>query len=536
MDIAVRFWNNETNKVDTRYLTSAFLDNATAKGLVDGFTSSIDTLGLSLKKCIHISMDGPNVNLKFLKDLKEILKEDEDEPEMFDVGTCSLHIVQGAYKTAHKVTGWQIHEFVRALYYLFKDFPSRRAEFSRLTGSKSFPLKFCQIRWVENSRVFKRAIDMLPFLKIYVAGTEKSPPHSENYKKIKACLSDPLLPAKLEFLLSVSLQLEPFLVLYQSNDPLLPFLYQDLYNLLKSIGSRFLREKAISGVKNCHELININPLDPAANKNIQNVDIGFGAKVACNKVKDIFVLRFRNDCKCFLQHIFSKLTAKCPLKYRLVKGASCLSPDVMESDVLRKSRINCALEVFVLKKQLVPSVADRIKKDYLLLCENPRVSSCLKTFDRRKHKLDKFLVDLLSNSKCENSKELLNFIQKILVMFHGNAAVERGFSINKECLVENLTGPSLISQRCVYGAVTSAGGISEVLVSKEMILAVRNASAKRQEALAERRDEKKCEENRKKRVQEEIKELKIKKQKLIEQQGEELKTLDEKIVNLKNKF
>ena len=32
--------------------------------------------------------------------------EDPQDPELLDIGTCSLHIVHGAYKTAHDARGW----------------------------------------------------------------------------------------------------------------------------------------------------------------------------------------------------------------------------------------------------------------------------------------------------------------------------------------------------------------------------------------------------------------------------------------------
>ena len=61
--------------------------------------------------------------------------------------------------------------------------------------------------------------------------------------------------------------------------------------------------------------------------------------------------------------------------------------------------------------------------------------------------------------------------------------MERSFSINKECLVENLHNDSLIAQRVVYDAVTAVGGVATVQISKALIHAARNASAKRVEAV-----------------------------------------------------
>ena len=76
---------------------------------------------------------------------------------------------------------------------------------------------------------------MLPFLKKYVAATSLKPPSSNSYTKVESALKDDMIAAKLGFLQSVALELEPYLTRYQSNDPLLPFMYQDLYALLRTL-------------------------------------------------------------------------------------------------------------------------------------------------------------------------------------------------------------------------------------------------------------------------------------------------------------
>src|SRR5207245_11030753 len=65
MDIVIRLWDNGSNRVVTRYLTSVFLGHATAKDLEEKFIEGLT--GLSLQKLVQISMDGPSVNWKFLE-------------------------------------------------------------------------------------------------------------------------------------------------------------------------------------------------------------------------------------------------------------------------------------------------------------------------------------------------------------------------------------------------------------------------------------------------------------------------------------
>ena len=71
-------------------------------------------------------------------------------------------------------------------------------------------------------------------------------------------------------------------------------------------------------------------------------------------------------------------------------------------------------------------------------------------------------------------------------------------------------------------------------ITKSVILAVKNASSKRQEALKKKKTDEDKEANRKKRAVQQIKELKDKKRKLIENVKEEAEVLDADITSLTN--
>ena len=534
MDIVVRFWNDATDEVTTRYLTSTFLGHASSQDLLTAFTSALGQQNLNLKKMQQVSMDGPNVNLKFLRELKTYLTNasDPNDVELFDIGTCSLHVVHGAYKTAHNACGWKVNIFIRSLYYLFKDFPSRRSDYTNASNSCLFPLRFCSIRWVENSSVIKRALEIIPFLKLYVAAVAKKPPDSKNFKKVKVALDEKDLIAKLGFLQSVALQLEPFLIKYQSNKPLLPFMSTDVYTLLRNLMVRFVKADVMAGVTNANKLMEVEFMKKENQITLHNIDVGFAATAACKDLTGVEVLRFKEECCTFLKHVCMKLTAKCPLKYRLVTGASCLDPQVMLNEMQSLSRVTTALEVFVEKKHMEPSVADIVKREYSGLCKKTNVRSMLKTFKPDKDRLDEFLTRVLDLGN-ENAS-LKKFIHQILTMFHGNAAVERSFSINKECLVENLLDDSLVAQRVVHDAVSSAGGVTAVPIPKALIHAVRNASAKRLEAAKKKTEAEDAAANHRKRVAEEIKLLEAKKARVEQASKEETLALNDELRKLRN--
>ena len=56
-----------------------------------------------------------------------------------------------------------------------------------------------------------------------------------------------------------------------------------------------------------------------------------------------------------------------------------------------------------------------------------------------------------------NKKHLWTVVKLVLVLSHGNASVEGGFSVNKELLIENMHEETAVAQRVVYDAILIAG-------------------------------------------------------------------------------
>ncbi|KAJ8887333.1 hypothetical protein PR048_013548 [Dryococelus australis] len=104
----------------------------------------------------------------------------------------------------------------------------------------------------------------------------------------------------------------------------------------------------------------------------------------------------------------------------------------------------------------------------------------VKKYSLKQERLDNFWSTLLSGFSVP---DLLNFVKKVLILSHGNASVERGFSVNKELVVENQAQKSLVAQRQVYDGVVTSGGLHDLKVCKKMIHCARNAGGLYGEAL-----------------------------------------------------
>ena len=85
------------------------------------------------------------------------------------------------------------------------------------------------------------------------------------------------------------------------------------------------------------------------------------------------------------------------------------------------------------------------------------------------------------------AEELKKIVKLVLILSHGNAEVERGFSVNKVCLQDNMTESTLIGFRTVCDTVQKMGGIDKVPITKSLLHSVKNASARYKESLGERK-------------------------------------------------
>ena len=65
---------------------------------------------------------------------------------MINIGSFGLHIVHTSFKTGATAAEWKVEALLSSLYYLFKDSPARREDFSKVSGSTRLPLKFVNHR------------------------------------------------------------------------------------------------------------------------------------------------------------------------------------------------------------------------------------------------------------------------------------------------------------------------------------------------------------------------------------------------------
>ena len=122
---------------------------------------------------------------------------------------------------------------------------------------------------------------------------------------------------------------------------------------------------------------------------------------------------------------------------------------------MQRHRINfrCLRLIYIYEKRRITSKeADDAVAAFTCLIRDllpaRRAEFC--SFSKHTDRLDDFYAGLLGK---EDSSPLFLVVRIILVLFHGNASVERGFKVNKDTCCSNMQEKSLQALRLTYDSL-----------------------------------------------------------------------------------
>ena len=112
MDMHVCYWDNNHNYEATRYYHSEFLGITSGKDVLESLSACLS--GISKSKLLHVSCDGPSINLSFL----DLLEEDGNEKELsqlVQIGTYDLHTLHSFMEDGQKASDWNVKKLLTSL-------------------------------------------------------------------------------------------------------------------------------------------------------------------------------------------------------------------------------------------------------------------------------------------------------------------------------------------------------------------------------------------------------------------------------------
>ena len=147
--------------------------------------------------------------------------------------------------------------------------------------------------------------------------------------------------------------------------------------------------------------------------------------------------------------------------------------------------------------RLNPRQGDDIKNEYASFTSDPEVKDELMKFNKEENRLDELYYEVAGSR--EKYAKLWGVVKTLLLLSHGQASVERGFSVNKLVSVVNLSEHNLIARRLIKDHIAHVGGVLNVVLSKELLSCVQSSRLAWQMQKDKEKEENKKKQNDQKR-------------------------------------
>ena len=328
--------------------------------------------------------------------------------------------------------------------------------------SGDFPLKFFSVRWVESIPVAKRLIHLWPHLVLYIEEvkkrTESKQPTCASFKVLCEAVNDPLTLEKLHTFVAIANEFNGYLVNFQANKPMAPLMYEGIKKIIHSLMSRFVSQKVLEDKLSLQCVQKLDFDDSKNTKPPQKISLYFEISEALkqSKCSESQVIDFKRDFKNILMQTTKHTINKSSIKYDTIFQLDCFNPKsiVGKTPYQLRKKLNSLLSSFVTNKYIESSECDAIIDQYMQLqsqASNGDLRHKFEDFNLVNDRLDEFYWNLLTNQPTYVDK-MWPVLKIIMILSHGQADVERGFSINKQLLEDNMKEKSIVCNRIVTDA------------------------------------------------------------------------------------
>ena len=256
---------------------------------------------------------------------------------------------------------------------------------------------------------------------------------------------------------------------------------------------RFIKSDILQDASD-EQLVKIKVADQKIHVNNKRIDVGFASEklkgIGNCKPSERQVIEFRMERKTFFIQVLEKMLEKSPASYSLFQHLSCLNPvKIASNKVACSAKFKKVLRLLVNAKRVKEEECDTILQQFAIFLDSIPVfgSERFANSQSAEDRLDTLFFECMAN---ESYKSLFSVVKLILILSHGQATVERGFSVNKEVEVENLKEHTLVAERIVCDHVNSVGGVLKVELSKPLLLSVKMSRQRYEKYLDQERQKK----------------------------------------------
>ena len=301
----------------------------------------------------------------------------------------------------------------------------RRADFIDCTSCEKFPWSFSGTRWLENSDVAKRLIllwnPICDYIKKVSEGPSSKKPKCSSFITIqKAVQTDETVRAKLHFFVRLANMMKPFLKIFQTSAPMLPFVDAELCKLLKTIAENFIVAKKLGDSPTVAEIMSIDLENNANLIDCKYISVGLAVKDELKKLNltDTELREFKYQCLLAYKSLIMKVKERQPEQtIEIMSNISSVSPKYIVNHPNRSIQRFEDLLLYLIDKKLVRAdEEDRILTQYKEVARKIRTEKKHEAmnFAYSCNRVDDFFADLIGLNEDYKGKlkfnTLLHFV------------------------------------------------------------------------------------------------------------------------------
>ncbi|CAH3148926.1 unnamed protein product [Pocillopora meandrina] len=311
------------------------------------------------------------------------------------------------------------------------------------------------------------------------------------------------MPVKMAAFKSMAKQLQPFLAIFQSDNPLLPFMASTLQEMIVGLMKRYVKAGVLQKATSAVKLLKLDLSDVKNFLEIKKVDIGL---VAVDKLKklqaDKKIYQFKSEFQSFLTTIVGKLFEKTPIAYTLARNLTCLDPNLIVTD-----KEGCCAKFNVVLSKLVKCSRLNIRDcDPLVLQYSEFLDLAIKAeksaFEEFNFKVDRLDIFLQKQIGSVSSlSKLWDLLRELLILSNPSQATVESFSVNWQVMIKNSKEKTFVARCTIHDHIQSIGGLVQLVVYKELHV-VASAGRQRYSAYLEeqKKEQQQAFQNRKRKI------------------------------------
>lgn len=450
MALVVIYFDVEIGKVQYRFYRLVDLKEAKAESIFAAIKACLEEDKIPLANVMALGTDGANV---MIGARNSVLSRFRDaQPNIFHIH-CTCHVAALCAADACKTFPKFIEQLCRDIHSHFSHSCKRLQlykEFQEFVEADTLRiLQLCSTRWLSLLECINRIVNQYEALSSYFQSSDECD-RLVTVDRISTQLQNPVVKCYFLFLQAVLPMFTQFNKMFQSNSPILPDLYAEANQLLKSVLGYYIRPQVLLLVE---DLTSFDHLESTNFKSSDNIFIGYQTKLQLQQVDDpSTVQKFIVDVLAFYTNAAGAIKKRMPISNRVLKLMSVLKPT--NRTAVEQSEI---LELAQLFPQIVsPADFDCLEAEFIDY-QVADLSNVLAdgSYDDFWHQIGQ-----MTRHKEYRFPRLSKFAQTMLALPHGTAEVERVFSavsLLKTNLRNKLSTPmleSLLTVRNGPGKIT----------------------------------------------------------------------------------